>query len=115
MTTADQRHAFGARLRQLRKGQYSARVVADELTAAGWPTTGSNVTAWERGEYGPSDREVVELLEAILSAESGELLALLGYDAGGNLPDRITQLERRVAALEQGQGRRGRSSGARRP
>lgn len=101
----DQRAAFGARLRELRKERgLRAEEVASRLPARddGSPVQHQSVTGWERGEYAPSKVSIVQALEEILDAP-GALLPLLGYQAD-ELEERLSRIEQTIA--EQGEALR---------
>lgn len=98
---AAHRAAFGARLRQLRAERgLSQAAVAAALTGAGHRTTGSNVGAWERGEYGPAGAAVVRAVADALDVPPDDLLAAAGYAITRTIDDRLAALEERVARLE---------------
>ena len=102
--TADQRARFGAELRRLRADELglSARAVADRLAdELGEPVTHQSVTGWERGEFAPRQRRVVEALERVLEA-NGVLLPLLGYDpSDAGVFERLAAIEGRQERIEE--------------
>lgn len=78
MATADERRAFGLRLRELREAHdWTLDQLADALSDAGERTSAANVGAWERGQYAPRKRAIVGALERALDAP-GQLAPLLG-------------------------------------
>lgn len=77
-TTDDQKRAFGARLRAARKERFGTiQKMADHLTALGVLPSPSvpKLSAWERGDYVPSEWWMVEHLEQVLGV--GDELATL--------------------------------------
>lgn len=106
--TAEERKAFGDRLKDLRlHNSLSQRELAEQLSSEDESVTGANVGAWERGEYGPRRRATVAALEQILN-DVGGLAPLLGYhdpttatvdERLKNLEDRQAQQERQLAEL----------------
>lgn len=110
VTDTDDGEAFGRALRQLRKDRgWSMDQLADQLKARGHKITGAAIGAWERGEYAPRGREVLDLLDDILNA-GGELHRLLGLsygDAGvtiaqadaGPIMDRLDRIEGTIGQL----------------
>lgn len=69
MATPPARKAFGNALRRLRqKRGHTAAELAKMLSERGHHTTGSNIGAWERGQYVPRDTRVVDALAVVLEA-----------------------------------------------
>lgn len=98
--TTDQKREFGARVRVLRTALgMSMPDLVVVLAEHGEEFSHQALSAWERGEYAPSQPETVRALEQIFGVD-GELLDLLGMVAGPTLNERVEGLERRVAALE---------------
>lgn len=87
--------AFGAEARRRRKAAgLSARTVAEAVAASvGTRVEHQDITAWERGQYGPSSREKAEALDDALGAD-GDLVALLDSEEGA-----LSALRREVAEL----------------
>lgn len=99
--TADQRAQFGRELRRLREERgLKLRPVAEHLSRAVPDAKVSHqaVSAWERGEYAPRRRSIVEAVEDLLDAD-GKLWPLLGMDDEVGLPARVEQLEEMFAEL----------------
>lgn len=72
-------HAFGARIRALRrKRKLTQRQVAEQL-----PMSPGNLSRLENGEHGPPSDEVIAKLADVLDADSEELFRLAGRDVGG--------------------------------
>jgi transcriptional regulator with XRE-family HTH domain len=89
---AERAHAFGARIRSLRRAhKLTQRQVAERL-----PMSPSNLSRLENGEHGPPSDEVVAKLAAVLDADIEELLKLAGRDIGG------ASFERQVLSELQG-------------
>lgn len=79
--THDQRLAFGQRLRALREAvDLSTADLAALLTEGGHEISGASVSGWERGEWSPRHRGIVDALERIFGVPD-ELGPLLGYGA----------------------------------
>lgn len=102
--TAEQRRRFGGEVRRLRNDKkMSAQQLADALAAVlpDQQFSFQKIGGWERGEYAPRQRAIVDALEQILDAVGG-LAPLLGF---GPLDldalDRIDAIERRMAAVEE--------------
>lgn len=76
---AERAHAFGARIRALRRSRkLTQRQVAEQL-----PMSPGNLSRLENGEHGPPSDEVIVKLAAVLDADSAELFQLAGRDMGG--------------------------------
>jgi transcriptional regulator with XRE-family HTH domain len=76
---AERAHAFGARIRALRRAQkLTQRQVAEQL-----PMSPGNLSRLENGEHGPPSDEVIVKLGEVLDADTDELLRLAGRDLGG--------------------------------
>src|SRR4029077_2025339 len=76
---AERAHAFGARVRSLRRAKkLNQRQVAERITRS--PGTLSGL---ENGEHGPPADEVITKLAAILDVDVAELFKLAGRDVGG--------------------------------
>lgn len=76
---AERAHAFGARIRALRRSRkLTQRQVAEQL-----PMSPGNLSRLENGEHGPPSDEVIVKLADVLDADSDELLRLAGRDIGG--------------------------------
>jgi len=108
-TTDDQKRAFGARLRAARKERFGTiQKMADHLAQLDVIPAPSvpKLSAWERGDYVPSEWWMVEHLEQVLGVH-GELAAKLGGeppadDELATLRARVASLEDRMAMLEAG-------------
>lgn len=76
---AERAHAFGARLRALRRERkLTQRQVAEQV-----PMSPGNLSRLENGEHGPPSDEVITALASVLEADTDELLKLAGRDVGG--------------------------------
>jgi transcriptional regulator with XRE-family HTH domain len=76
---AERAHAFGARVRSLRRAkQMTQRQVAEQI-----PMSPGNLSRLENGETGPPADEVISQLAAILDIDVAELFKLAGRDVGG--------------------------------
>lgn len=76
---AERAHAFGARVRSLRRAkQMTQRQVAEQI-----PMSPGNLSRLENGETGPPADEVITQLAAILDIDVAELFKLAGRDVGG--------------------------------
>jgi len=76
---AERAHAFGARIRVLRRAKkLTQRQVAEQV-----PMSPGNLSRLENGEHGPPGDEVIFKLAEVLDADSDELLRLAGRDVGG--------------------------------
>ena len=76
---AERAHAFGARVRALRRERkLTQRQVAEQL-----PMSPGNLSRLENGEHGPPSDEVIRKLADVLDADADELLRLAGRDIGG--------------------------------
>ena len=76
---AERAHAFGARVRSLRRAKkLTQRQVAERI-----PMSPGNLSRLENGETGPPADEVITKLAAILDIDAGELFKLAGRDVGG--------------------------------
>jgi transcriptional regulator with XRE-family HTH domain len=76
---AERAHAFGARVRSLRRSRkLTQRQVAEQL-----PMSPGNLSRLENGEHGPPSDEVIAKLADVLDADSAELFRLAGRDVGG--------------------------------
>jgi transcriptional regulator with XRE-family HTH domain len=76
---AERAHAFGARVRSLRR----AKKLTQRQVAAGIPMSPGNLSRLENGEHGPPADEVITKLATILDIDAGELFKLAGRDVGG--------------------------------
>jgi transcriptional regulator with XRE-family HTH domain len=76
---AERAHAFGARIRALRRSQK----LTQRQVAQGIPMSSGNLSRLENGELGPPSDEVITKLAALLDADVTELLKLAGRDVGG--------------------------------
>lgn len=94
---APQAETFGTTLRRLRDEH---GLTADDLSQlvreAGERVSVQSITAWERGEYGPGNRQVVQTIDDCLNA-GGTLVAFM---RGTPKPTRVDLLEQRVRAIE---------------
>jgi transcriptional regulator with XRE-family HTH domain len=89
---AERAHAFGARVRSLRRSRkLTQRQVAERL-----PMSPGNLSRLENGEHGPPSDEVIIKLANVLNADTDELLRLAGRDVGG------ASFERQVLSELQG-------------
>jgi transcriptional regulator with XRE-family HTH domain len=76
---AERAHAFGARVRTLRRNRkLTQRQVAEQL-----PMSAGNLSRLENGVHGPPSDEVILKLAEVLDADADELLRLAGRDTGG--------------------------------
>jgi len=76
---AERAHAFGARVRSLRRAKkLTQRQVAERI-----PMSPGNLSRLENGEHGPPADEVITKLAAILDIDLAELFKLAGRDVGG--------------------------------
>ena len=76
---AQRAHAFGARVRSLRRSKkLTQRQVAERI-----PMSPGNLSRLENGEHGPPADEVISQLAAILDIDVIELFKLAGRDVGG--------------------------------
>jgi transcriptional regulator with XRE-family HTH domain len=76
---AERAHAFGARVRSLRRAKkLTQRQVAERI-----PMSPGNLSRLENGEHGPPADEVIAKLASILDIDMGELFKLAGRDVGG--------------------------------
>jgi XRE family transcriptional regulator, regulator of sulfur utilization len=76
---AERAHAFGARIRALRRERkLTQRQVAERV-----PMSPGNLSRLENGEHGPPSDEVIATLATVLEADTTELLKLAGRDVGG--------------------------------
>lgn len=74
----DRKAAFGRGLRTEReRNGLSQRLLARYLSDQGFDVSGSNIGAWERGEYGPKDPRVVAAIDEVLGAR-GRLMDTYG-------------------------------------
>jgi transcriptional regulator with XRE-family HTH domain len=89
---AERAHAFGARIRALRR----ARKLTQRQIAEGIPMSPGNLSRLENGELGPPSDEIITKLAGLLDADSAELFRLAGRDVGG------ASFERQVLSELQG-------------
>lgn len=76
---AERAHAFGARVRSLRRAKkLTQRQVAERI-----PMSPGNLSRLENGEHGPPADEVITKLAAILDIDVADLFKLAGRDVGG--------------------------------
>jgi transcriptional regulator with XRE-family HTH domain len=76
---AERAHAFGARVRSLRRAKkLTQRQVAERI-----PMSPGNLSRLENGEHGPPADEVIAKLAEILDIDVAELFKLAGRDVGG--------------------------------
>jgi transcriptional regulator with XRE-family HTH domain len=76
---AERAHAFGARIRSLRRAKkLTQRQVAERI-----PMSPGNLSRLENGEHGPPADEVITKLADILDIDVAELFKLAGRDVGG--------------------------------
>jgi transcriptional regulator with XRE-family HTH domain len=76
---AERAHAFGARIRSLRRAKkLTQRQVAERI-----PMSPGNLSRLENGEHGPPPDEVITKLADILDMDASELFRLAGRDVGG--------------------------------
>jgi transcriptional regulator with XRE-family HTH domain len=76
---AERAHAFGARVRALRRAKkLTQRQVAERI-----PMSPGNLSRLENGEHGPPADEVIAKLATILDVDASELYKLAGRDVGG--------------------------------
>lgn len=84
MPTDDELRHFGNTLRAARqKAGLSLDRLADELKARGQRTTGANIGAWERGQYAPRTRELVDAIDGVLEM-GGRLHDAIGWVHSGD-------------------------------
>jgi transcriptional regulator with XRE-family HTH domain len=76
---AERAHAFGARVRSLRR----AKKLTQRQVAEGIPMSPGNLSRLENGEHGPPADEVITKFAAILDIDPAELFKLAGRDVGG--------------------------------
>jgi transcriptional regulator with XRE-family HTH domain len=76
---AERAHAFGARVRALRR----AKKLTQRQVAEGIPMSPGNLSRLENGEHGPPADEVIAKLADILDIDPAELFKLAGRDVGG--------------------------------
>lgn len=76
---AERAHAFGARVRALRRNQK----LTQRQVAQGIPMSPGNLSRLENGELGPPSDEVIAKLAGLLDADAAELMKLAGRDVGG--------------------------------
>ena len=96
--TPQQRTVFGAHLKKLREDRgLTIQGVVDRLRSQDDKLNVSKISAWERGEYAPSATTIIDMLEQFFDAD-GELHSRLGYTPPA--PDRVDDLDVRVAAIE---------------
>lgn len=89
---AERAHAFGARIRALRRQRkLTQRQIAEQL-----PMSPGNLSRLENGEHGPPSDEVIAKLAGVLDGDIDELLRLAGRDVGG------ASFERQVLSELQG-------------
>lgn len=102
------KESFGSVLRETRlalRPKMSADTLARALSEQGFDYTGAAITGWERGEYAPPRKDVIEAVEAILKVP-GRLVPLLGYaeparsDRVADLEVQFTAIEKRISRLE---------------
>jgi transcriptional regulator with XRE-family HTH domain len=89
---AERAHAFGARVRSLRRAKkLTQRQVAERI-----PMSPGNLSRLENGETGPPADEVITQLAGILDIDVSELFKLAGRDVGGTSFESqvLTELER---------------------
>jgi transcriptional regulator with XRE-family HTH domain len=89
---AERAHAFGARVRSLRR----ARKLTQRQVAEGIPMSPGNLSRLENGELGPPSDEIIAKLARLLDADAAELFKLAGRDVGG------ASFERQVLSELQG-------------
>ena len=89
---AERAHAFGARIRSLRR----ARKLTQRQVAERIPMSPGNLSRLENGELGPPGDEVIARLADLLDADANELFKLAGRDVGG------ASFERQVLSELQG-------------
>lgn len=91
---------LGSEARRLRHaaGLSAREVAADVAERAKVRVEHQDVTAWERGTYGPGSRSKVEALDAALDA-GGTLLALWAGDSA--IAERLANLEERFSRIEE--------------
>jgi transcriptional regulator with XRE-family HTH domain len=76
---AERAHAFGARVRSLRRAKkLTQRQVAERI-----PMSPGNLSRLENGEHGPPPDEVITQMATILDVDVSELFKLAGRDVGG--------------------------------
>jgi transcriptional regulator with XRE-family HTH domain len=76
---AERAHAFGARLRALRRERkLTQRQVAEQV-----PMSPGNLSRLENGDHGPPSDEVITALATALETDTDELLKLAGRAVGG--------------------------------
>jgi transcriptional regulator with XRE-family HTH domain len=77
---AQRAHAFGERIRSLRRAQkLKQREVAEQL-----PMSPGHLSRIETGDYGPPSDEVIERLAEVLDADRLELMRIAGREAGSS-------------------------------
>ncbi len=77
---AQRAHAFGERVRSLRRAKKLKQREVAELI----PMSPGNLSRIETGEYGPPSDEVVERLANVLAADPIELLRIAGREASSS-------------------------------
>jgi transcriptional regulator with XRE-family HTH domain len=76
---AERAHAFGARLRAIRR----TKKLTQRQVAEGIPMSPGNLSRLENGEHGPPSDEVITKLATVLDTDAAELFRLAGRDIGG--------------------------------
>src|ERR1700675_577120 len=77
---AQRAHAFGERIRSLRRAKkLKQREVAELL-----PMSPGHLSRIETGDYGPPSDEVIERLAQVLDADRLELMRIAGREAGSS-------------------------------
>ena len=98
---------IGDKIRSARKIKgFTQGGLADLLCRLGGKVTGQQVSSWERGDYAPNHRNLINLCEILGMSferlmEGGE--SLLSHDEG-NLPDGFTLVEKKKGAISAGHG-----------
>jgi transcriptional regulator with XRE-family HTH domain len=97
---AERAHAFGARIRSLRRAKkLTQRQIAERI-----PMSPGNLSRLENGEHGPPPDEVITKMADILDVDVSELFKLAGRDVGGasfegQALSELQRLRRELAAL----------------
>jgi uncharacterized protein YjiS (DUF1127 family) len=103
-STPAERAEFGRHLKRLRGRRSLAELSKMLLLDCGLDASVAKLSGWERGEYAPKHREVVEVLDTALGGR-GILLSTLGYTDEPTLTidereARFNEIDRRFDRLE---------------
>jgi transcriptional regulator with XRE-family HTH domain len=102
---AQRAHAFGERVRSLRRAKRLKQREVAELI----PMSPGNLSRIETGDYGPPSDEVIERLAAVLDADETELLRVAGREASSSAFEQRVLSE--LAAIRSGLDRLERAIG----